>query len=128
MFPSLLFGIESRFLGIFEQLLHTEFNIFFASLLKQHKLLTTDAFMYSSGAFIDFTTVYVRNATLPAFKHAKFFFFFPARRNVHVPCSDCLFCIKNIAKDFLILFLRHALTSNSGLKLYSRALTFFCVP
>ena len=71
----LLFGIESRFLGIFEQLLHTEFNIFFASRLKQHKLLTTDAFMYSSGAFIDFTTVYVRNATLPAFKHAKFFFF-----------------------------------------------------
>lgn len=75
MFPSLLFGIESRFLGIFEQLLYTEFNIFFASRLKQHKLLTTDAFMYSSGAFIDFTTVYVRNATLPAFKHAKFFFF-----------------------------------------------------
>lgn len=54
--------------------LHTEFNIFFASRLKQHKLLTTDAFMYSSGAFIDLTTVYVRNATLPAFKHAKFFF------------------------------------------------------
>ena len=67
---------------------------------------------------------------MPPCRHSntRSFFFFPARRNVHVPCSDCLFCIKNIAKDFLIPFLRHALTSNSGLKLYSRALTLFCAP